>query len=243
MKDNMKNTLSDIIDSAYKIQNGIKERIVTNKELDEFFALKIKETYSLLEEDKNSVVYKKFDNWKQTKYLRTSRTRPWYAEPKDGLKIIDLIEILKEISGYEKIEDEEIFEKEDEYEAKRYMLKLVQKAKENILIIDNFLDDSIFNYIDWINDNITINLLTTETKDIFRSLFSSIQKKRNNIMAKTIDKSENHGRYIIIDKTEVYESWTSINGIWKHRFVIKKLNNLDLITRLYESRNKWTLLK
>lgn len=238
MNKETKDKISLIIDHLLEISNWIKELIITNKEADDSFSGWIEEICKLL--DKESLEYKKFDSRKQRKYLRLPRTRPWIAE--DNSKIVDLIGILKEISSYKEIEDEKNFKAGEEYESIRYFSKLFQSATKEILILDDYISSNIFDFIEEIENNIKIKILTSPNK--FKSNFKTLYLwyKGWNLEAKTHNIA-NHDRYIILDNNKIYHIWTSLNWIGKNDFSTKELSDKQKIIDIYAYWNNWTVIQ
>ncbi|MDD5770421.1 MAG: hypothetical protein PHE25_05625 [Candidatus Gracilibacteria bacterium] len=228
----IKNQIHQIIDELIKLSEGILEEIITNKECDDSFSGNIQKIYSILEKD--SFEYRKFDSWKASKYLWTPRTVPGYC--KSNLKIEDLISILKEITGYNHTEDEKHFKVGEDYQIIRYLSKLLQNSKSELLIVDSYADSNLFDFFEELENNINIKVLTSEKwcKNNFKKLYFSyygtnLEVKLNNDI---------HDRYIIIDQENIYLLGTSFNHMGNKDFSIKKLNDLNKITDLYDTWNK-----
>ncbi len=232
MNTETKNQIHQIIDELIKLCEWIKDWIITNKEHDESFSNNIQKIYLILEKD--SFEYKKFDNWKTSKYLYTTRTIPWYCN--NDLKILNLIWILKEITWYNKIENEKHFKIWDNYEIVRYFSKLFQNTKNEILIVDSYVDSNLFDYIEEIEKNINIKILTSwNCKTNFKNLYLSYTDW--NLETK-ISNTNIHDRYIVLDQKIIYLVWTSFNCFWKSDFSIKQLNDINKINDLY---NIWSV--
>lgn len=226
MHQETKDKIFETIDNLLKLSEDISEWIVLNSEHDNQFYTSISNVSTFL--DENSFEYKKYDSWKQ-KYLWKPRTRPWYTS--DNKKVLDLISILKEISLYSNIEWEKHFRVNQEYEIIRFFSKLFNKSSSEILIVDNYLDSNIFNFIEEIDIKISILLLTSpKVSANFKSLYWVY--KWWNIQCK-VHSTKNHDRYIAIDKRDIYLIWASLNGIWKNDFTVKKLDDKNKIDDLY----------
>lgn len=228
MNTETKNQIHQIIYELIKLSEWIKEWIITNKEHDESFSNNIQKIYSILEKD--SLKYKKFDNWKTSKYLYSTRTIPWYC--KNDSKILDLIWILKEITWYNQIENEKHFKIWTNYEIERYFWKLFKNVKNEILIVDSYVDSSLFDYIEEIEKNINIKILSSwNYKTNFKNLY--LNYPNWNLETK-ISNTNIHDRYIVLDQKIIYLVWTSFNCFWKSDFSVKQLNNINKINDLYD---------
>lgn len=231
----IKNQIHQIIDELIKLSHWIKDWIIKNKELGSAFSWNIQKVYSILEKD--SFEYRKFDNWKISNY-HTIYSMPREAEKyaKWDKSIQDLIWILKEITWYNHTEDEKHFKVWEDYQIIRYLSKLLQNSKSELLIVDSYADSNLFDFFEELENNINIKVLTSEKwcKNNFKKLYFSyswinLEVKLNNDI---------HDRYIIIDQENIYLLWTSFNHMWNKDFSIKKLNDLNKITDLYDIWNK-----
>jgi len=117
------------------------------------------------------------------------------------------------------------------------VIKIMRSANKSIVIIDPYLDDIIFNYIDLIDEEIDIKLVTSQIKKIFKELLNDLKNVRKNIDAR---KSEGfHDRYIIIDGKEIWNLGTSINYIGKNAFQINKVTEEETINKIMKDCNLW----
>jgi len=123
------------------------------------------------------------------------------------------------------------------YEAKRMVIKIMRSANNSIVIIDPYLDDIIFNYIDLIGAEIDIRLVTSQIKQMFKELLTDLKNTRKNVDAR---QSEGfHDRYIIIDGKEIWHLGTSINYIGKNAFQINKVIDEETIKKIMKDYNLW----
>ncbi|EKD66509.1 MAG: hypothetical protein ACD_49C00038G0043 [uncultured bacterium (gcode 4)] len=234
MNTETKNQIHQIIDELIKLSEWVKEWIIKNKEVNLWFSWNIKKVYSILEND--SFEYKKFDNWKTTNYhtiWTLSREEEKYA--KWDKSIQDLIWILKEITGYNHIENEKHFKIGENYQITRYLWKLFQNAKNEIFIVDGYIDSNLFDYIEEIEKSINIKVLTSwNYKTNFKNLYLTYSDWN---LETRISNTNIHDRYIILDQKIIYLVWASLNWIWKSDFSIKQLNDISKINDLYDIWN------
>lgn len=230
MNDLQKQQIQSIIDDSIKLSESINLWIVKLKEVEDFFHGSLKIVYDIL--DKDSVEYKIFDKWKVEKYGKTLRRSEREEDKyiKNDTKVEDLRNKLSEIIWYKVVENEKHFKAWEKYEAIRYFNKLFWDAKTEILIIDEYIDSNIFDFIEEIDSNIKIKILTSNThKPNFKNLYLSYIK--GNLEAK-LHNTNNHDRYIILDQKEIYHNWISFNWIGKSDFSVKKLNDENQIKYL-----------
>ncbi len=239
MTEELKNKIFNIIESCYRISNEVNEWIATNQQIYDVFNSSIQEVYELLK-PVDSFEYRKFDAWKQKWYLFQWRVIPWIATSDN--QILDLVSILKELSGYKRPDSEVHFTINDEFKARQFFRKLFQSAKNEILIVDNYLSSNIFDFLEDIEANINIRFLAQKewVKSGFKNDF--LVWKRSKTECRLHD-SANHDRYILIDSTELYLLWASINGLWKNDFTVKKLEWWEKIQYLEDLWKDSTIFK
>ena len=116
------------------------------------------------------------------------------------------------------------------YDAFSFIAGLIQKAKKEIILIDNYVDINTLNILCKKNKNVKIKIYTSgkgnlTTKDInkFNVQYEELTVKIN---------TDFHDRFLIIDKTEVYHIGVSIKDEGKKSFGITKIEDKDLVKSL-----------
>lgn len=114
---------------------------------------------------------------------------------------------------------------DDIYNAMSLLFKIMKRAKKDLTIVDQYLDEEVFDYISSLDDSIDIKLITANKKPIFNKLYAALKAKRKNIEAK--ESNDCHDRFLIIDDLEVWQLGTSINSIGKKASMLNKIIDLD----------------
>ena len=116
------------------------------------------------------------------------------------------------------------------YDAFSFIVGLIQKAKKEIILIDNYVDINTLNILCKKNKNVKIKIYTSgkgnlTTKDInkFNAQYEEFTLKIN---------TDFHDRFLIIDKEEVYHIGASIKDAGKKSFGITKIEDKDLVKGL-----------
>lgn len=116
------------------------------------------------------------------------------------------------------------------YDAFSFIVGLIQKAKKEIILIDNYVDINTLNILCKKNKNVKIKIYTSgkgnlTTKDInkFNAQYEELTLKIN---------TDFHDRFLIIDKEEVYHIGASIKDSGKKSFGITKIEDKDLVKGL-----------
>jgi hypothetical protein len=110
--------------------------------------------------------------------------------------------------------------------------KIIKSAKQTIVLIDNYIDDSVLTMLGKKSKNVKITLLT---KDISKQLSLDIAKFNQQyptMEAKNFGLS--HDRFLIIDGKEVYHLGASLKDLGKKWFAFSKMEmeGLALLEKL-----------
>ncbi len=222
-----------VIDKLQLFTKEIQEWIVTNKTLTDMFQNTISEVRWIINPE--SFEWRKFEAWKTKNYQYISDRNNWSYASSDKM-IQDLISILIEVTWIDSIKDEEHFWSNEEYRLRRHLTKLFKSAKNEILILDNYFDTNIFNFIEETDDSIKIKLLGWENKIKigFKNLFLSCDRK--NLECK-VHNTTTHSRFIIIDSSEIFSMLASLNWMGTNETSILKINDLNKINEIYSLWN------
>lgn len=120
------------------------------------------------------------------------------------------------------------------YDSYSLVISIIKEAKENILIIDNYIDDSILDMLVKKNKNVKVNILTSEKSNISKL---DVQKFNKEYPTLQISKSNKfHDRFIVIDNTEIYHVGASLKDLGKKCFALSKIEDKEYINKLLECR-------
>ena len=118
-----------------------------------------------------------------------------------------------------------IFFKGQIYDAYSLLLDIINKSKQEIIIIDNYADKKLLDILTKTNKQITLY-----TKNTNEELIKKYQTQYNNL---TIIKKDNlHDRFIIIDKKILYHSGASFKDLGKNCFAINEVENKTILENL-----------
>jgi len=118
------------------------------------------------------------------------------------------------------------------FDAYKFVSDLIRNAKTSIILIDNYIDDSVLTLFTKVSKNVNI---TIYTENITKQLKLDIEKynsQYNPIRVKKFKKS--HDRFLIIDNKEVYHFGASIKDLGKKWFGFAKLDkeNTKILDKL-----------
>lgn len=116
------------------------------------------------------------------------------------------------------------------YDAFSFIVGLIQKAKKELILIDNYVDVNTLNILCKKNQGVDVTITTAgkgslSTKDVtkFNAQYPKLSVKT------TMDF---HDRFLIIDEAEVYHVGASIKDAGKKSFGITKIEDKDLVKSL-----------
>lgn len=129
---------------------------------------------------------------------------------------------------------ESLFLKGEIYDAYSSFITIFKEAKEELIIIDSYVDTSLLDIIRKLKCNIILitkdsDRLTEKDIDIYNKQYNNLKVIRNN---------DFHDRYFVIDNKKIYHSGTSINFAGEKIFSINVI--IDDLTKntLLEFINK-----
>ncbi len=133
--------------------------------------------------------------------------------------------------------DQFYFSAGDAYRSKKQVFGIMQKASDRLVIVDQFLDAEVFNYIESLDPKLPIHLLTRARQKIFRSLFNALKAERPGLEARSF--SGCHDRFIVIDQGEVWHLGASFNGFGQNAFMFNKVVDETERTRFLSDFSEW----
>ena len=110
------------------------------------------------------------------------------------------------------------------------IIDIIKKANKKILIIDNYIDDSVLKMLAKKNNNVEVTILTSNKSNIETLDIKKFNKEYPTLkVAKT---NKFHDRFIIIDKKEMYHIGASIKDLGKKCFGINKIEDKEIIEKI-----------
>ena len=113
------------------------------------------------------------------------------------------------------------------YDAYSLMIKIFDKAKESIIIIDNYINKNILDILSKTNRRVT--LVTNKYNNID---YEKYKEQYNNVTL--VVNNSFHDRFIILDKKILYHSGASFKDLGKKCFAITKIESKELLNSLLE---------
>ena len=118
------------------------------------------------------------------------------------------------------------------FDAYSLIIDVIKKAKQKILIIDNYIDDSILKMLSKKNKDVEVVILTTQNSNIRKLDIQKFNKQYP--VLKLAYTNKFHDRFIVIDNKELYHIGASLKDLGKKCFAISKIDDQEYIDRISE---------
>ena len=118
------------------------------------------------------------------------------------------------------------------FDAYSLIIDVIKKAEQKILIIDNYIDDSILKMLSKKNKDVEVVILTTQNSNIRKLDIQKFNKQYP--VLKLAYTNKFHDRFIIIDNKELYHIGASLKDLGKKCFAISKIDDQEYIDRISE---------
>ena len=143
--------------------------------------------------------------------------------------------------NFEKIFDELQNKKQSEFNQKMFfdgqiydsyglIINIIKTAKNKILIIDNYIDDSILNMLAKKNKDVEVVILTSQNSNISKLDINKFNKQYPTLKITKINKF--HDRFIVIDNKELYHCGASLKDLGKKCFAISKIEDREYVKQI-----------
>ena len=116
------------------------------------------------------------------------------------------------------------------YDAYSIIIDLIKRANKKILIIDNYIDDSLLKMLTKKKENVEVVILTSNKNNIQNIYIQKFNKEYP--VLKVAKTNKFHDRFIIIDNKEMYHLGASIKDLGKKCFGINKIEDISIIEKI-----------
>ena len=116
------------------------------------------------------------------------------------------------------------------YDAYSLIIDIIKKENKKILIIDNYIDDSVLKMLTKKNKNVEVVILTSNKSNIQKIDIQKFNKEYP--ILKVAETNKFHDRFIVIDNKEMYHLGASIKDLGKKCFGINKIEDLDIVEKV-----------
>lgn len=217
-------TLYDYYDKKTQLTNRFKSKY------DLWFEITKNILYEIFEDTQYSYQFQK-SHVDSGEYVNPST---WRADVKYYLNgdLIPKVEFLDDLinlfSDYEFVNQndnslkEKIFFNNQTYDAHIFVSDLFKNAKNSIIIIDNFIDETVLTNLGNKNKSVEVLIYTRNISDQVKLAERKFNEQYG--LIKIIEFKDSHDRFVIIDNAEVYHFGASLKDLGKKWFVITKMD-------------------
>jgi hypothetical protein len=137
------------------------------------------------------------------------------------------------LQGEDKKPKENIFFDGQIYDAYSFIIQLIEKAGKEIILIDNYVDNSVLDMFSKKKKAVSVRIITHNKTKL---LATDVQKFNQQYPTLSIEYSDKmHDRFLLIDNKKLYHIGASLKDLGKKCFAISLLEDKDLITSLLKT--------
>ena len=125
---------------------------------------------------------------------------------------------------------QKIFFKGQIYDAYELIIDIIKTAKTKILIIDNYIDDTILKMLQKKSKNVEVIILTSQNCNLTKLDVKKFNEQYPTLKIAKTDRF--HDRFIVIDNKELYHCGASLKDLGKKCFGINKIVEKDFIENI-----------
>lgn len=118
------------------------------------------------------------------------------------------------------------------FDAWKFAADLVKSAKKSIVLIDNYIDDSVLHLLAKRNKGVEVKIFTSKISPELKKDIEKFNAQYEPVEVKIFSKS--HDRFLIIDNETVYHIGASLKDLAKKWFAFSKieLNATEMINKI-----------
>ena len=117
---------------------------------------------------------------------------------------------------------EGVFHNGQIFDAYKFATDLIKSAKKSLVLVDNYVDESVLLMLSKRNQGVTAKIYTSQITPQLRQDLAKHHSQYPTIQL--VRHTTSHDRFLIIDDTEVYHIGASLKDLGKKLFAFSKLN-------------------
>lgn len=126
------------------------------------------------------------------------------------------------------------------FDAYSFISDLIRKAKKSIILIDNYVDDTVLTILSKKQANVNCYIFTKNITNTLKLDAAKFEKQYPALSLVQFDKS--HDRFLIIDLSDVYHLGASLKDLGNKWFAFSKLdiNSINIIEKIKPLLTKYS---
>jgi Cu/Ag efflux pump CusA len=123
------------------------------------------------------------------------------------------------------------------YDAYQFVSDVIKNAKSSIILIDNYIDDSVLTLFSKRKKNVTATIYTASISKQLRLDLEKHNAQYPEVKAELFKQS--HDRFLIIDEKELYHIGASLKDLGKKWFAFSRMDSLckDVLSKIKRGNN------
>lgn len=113
------------------------------------------------------------------------------------------------------------------YDAYSLIIDIIKTAKNKILIIDNYINDTILKMLAKKNKEVEVIILTSKNTELSKLDINKFNQQYPTLKLATTNRF--HDRFMVVDDKELYHIGASLKDLGKKCFAISKVENQEMI--------------
>ena len=141
-------------------------------------------------------------------------------------------QVLTALSTHDTIPPQKLFFENNVFDAHVFVSKIIRSANRSIVLIDNFIDETVLHLFTKRNKEVAVTIYTKKISSTLKLDIEKFNSQYPAVEVKSFDKS--HDRFLIIDDKIIYHFGASLKDLGKKWFVVTKLDTetLKILERL-----------
>lgn len=136
-------------------------------------------------------------------------------------KKVDIISLQLESN---KLPNQGVFFEGQVFDAYNFIADLARRAEKSILLMDNYIDDTVLTLLSKRKKNVTVHIYTA---NVSKQMRLDIEKHNQQYPGVTIKAfKHSHDRFLIIDNKELYHIGASLKDLGKKWFAFSRMDSL-----------------
>jgi phage regulator Rha-like protein len=133
-------------------------------------------------------------------------------------------QIFQALESKNKQPEKGIFFEGQVFDAYTFVTEIIKKAEKSIVLIDNYVDETVLTILSKRSENVTATIFT---KKLGKQLELDIQKHNEQYPAIEIKMlAESHDRFLIVDENQLYNIGASLKDLGKKWFGFSRMDSL-----------------
>lgn len=118
------------------------------------------------------------------------------------------------------------------FDAYEFVSRLIKKANRSIILIDNYIDESVLLLLSKKKNDVNVIILTRKIQKVLAQDIDKFNQQYQNVEIREF--KESHDRFLILDDEEIYHIGASLKDLGKKWFAFSRMDacSLDILSKV-----------